>query len=154
MKQTFTSLALLITVGLSAQKYQFKPKEHIAPTVMVLIAGAADGLNQTISYNWRGFKHAFPNANTQYWWPTTSFLNKYKDGKPENGPKYFGSTSFLVWTTDGYHMTRFVEHLFLSGALSVKITQGRKKWYYYVAETAGYWLVNRVGFAIVYNSFK
>lgn len=155
MKQTFTILALLITVGLSAQtKYQFKPKEHIAPTVMVLLAGAADGLNQTISYNWKGFKHAFPHANTHYWWPTTSFLNKYKGGKKENGPAYFGSTSFLVWTTDGYHMTRFVEHLFLAGALSVKITQSKKKWYYYVAEAAGYWLVNRVGFAVVYNSFK
>jgi hypothetical protein len=41
--------------------------------------------------------------NQQYWNPVLSCRNKYKNGNKEEGPKFFGSTTFLVWTTDAWH---------------------------------------------------
>jgi hypothetical protein len=131
----------------------FKLKEQIAPAVMMFFAGAADGLNQVISFKYESFKKAFPGVNNTFWSPKVSYRNKYKNNDPRQGAKFFGSTTFLVWTTDAYHSTRFAEHLFMVGAVAVKFTQQKKKWYYYLAEAAGYWIVNRTGFAAVYNSF-
>ncbi|MES1216893.1 MAG: hypothetical protein ABUT20_15365 [Bacteroidota bacterium] len=135
------------------QPYKFKPKEHIAPATLFFLAGAADGLNQVISHQYPKFKKAFPDANDRYWSPAISFMNKYKNRDPSQGEKFPGSKTVFVFTTDAYHLTRFTEHLFLAGAVAVKFSQQKKKWYWYVAEMAGYWLVNRAGFALVYNRF-
>jgi hypothetical protein len=151
--QYVPSIAKNNVVITHAAKYQFKLKQHIAPAVMMLFAGAADGLNQVISFKYEAFKKKFPGVNNTYWYPKISYRNKYKDHDPQKGAKFFGSTTFLVWTTDAYHSTRFAEHLFMVGAVAVKFTQQKKKWYYYLAEAAGYWIVNRAGFAVVYNSF-
>jgi len=148
-----TLLFLMAPLSLWCQGYKFKPKQHIAPAAMFLMAGAVDGLNQVISHQYPRFKKAFPNANDRYWSPGISFMNKYKNRDPAQGEKFWGSSTIFVFTTDAYHLTRFTEHLLLAGAVSVKITQEKKKWYWYLAEMAGYWMVNRAGFALTYNSF-
>ena len=132
---------------------KFRLKEHIAPAVLMFFAGAADGLNQVVSYKYVAFKKVFPGVNDVFWSPKVSYRNKYKNHDPAQGQKFFGSTTFLVWTTDAYHSTRFAEHLFMVGAVAVKITQQKRKWYYYLAEAAAYWIVNRAGFAVVYDRF-
>lgn len=115
----------------------------------------ADGLNQTISFHYSTFKHVFPKANDQYWNPQISWTNKYKNNNPADGPKYFGSTTFLVYTTDGYHMTRFVENVAIGSAIVLRINvYEKRKWWYYVIEGAGYWLVNRAGFVLVYDGLQ
>lgn len=132
---------------------QFK---HDIPSLgAIFIAGMADGLNQTISFHYASFKHVFPKAKDQYWNPAISWMNKYKYNDPTQGPKYLGSTKFLVFTTDGYHMTRFVENMFIGTAIVLRVNlYEKKKWYYYVIEGAGYWLVNRVGFVAVYDGLQ
>ncbi|HWY97885.1 MAG TPA: hypothetical protein VNY36_02260, partial [Bacteroidia bacterium] len=35
-----------------------------------------------------------------------SWANKYKNGDPKQGPRYFQSTDALVFTTDAYHLLR------------------------------------------------
>ena len=43
----------------------------------------------------------------------------------------------------------------MAGAIAFKIKgYEKKKWYAYVLEAAGYWVVNRVGFCLTYNHFK
>lgn len=37
-----------------------------------------------------------------------SWRNKYKNGDPKQGEKFFGSTTFLVWLTDGWHLFQTV----------------------------------------------
>ncbi|MFI5130609.1 MAG: hypothetical protein ACHQFX_11485 [Chitinophagales bacterium] len=121
---------------------------------MVFIAGAADGVNQALVYKYGGVKRVFPNLNDQYWWPVQSAYNKYKNGDPALGAKFPGSCTWLVFTTDGYHMTRFINHLFMSGAIAFKIVgHEKKKWYVYLMEVAGYWIINRAGFCLTYNRF-
>lgn len=43
------------------------------------------------------------------WWnKNDSSKYKYKNGDPKQGPKFFGSTTFLVWTTDGWHFFQMI----------------------------------------------
>jgi len=122
---------------------------------LVLVAGAADGVNQALQFQYGGFKNVFPHASDQFWKPALSGANKYKNGDPRQGAKYPGSRTWLVFTTDGYHLTRFADHLFMSGAVAFKLAgYEKRKWYIYIAEAAGYWLLNRAGFCMTYNRLK
>ena len=45
------------------------------------------------------------------WWnKDKSWKNKWKHGIPELGERFFGSSTILVWLTDGWHMTQFLFH--------------------------------------------
>lgn len=152
MKPILLMGCLLLAIGSNAQK--FKTKEHIAPAVLMFLAGAADGLNQTINYRYAGFKKAFPKANDQYWYPAFSFARKYKDGDRTKGAAFPGSTGPLVFVTDGHHLTRFAEKLFIAGAVGITFTHEKKNWKMYVIQALGYWGMNRIGFCTVYNTLK
>lgn len=66
-----------------------------------------DGTIETISYHYEtGFQSRFSNINNQFWNPTLSWKNKYKDGNPALGPKFMGSTTIFASTTDAYHLLR------------------------------------------------
>jgi hypothetical protein len=122
---------------------------------MVLLSGASDGFNQALMYQYGGFKNMFPHACDQFWKPSMSGANKYKNGDPKQGARFPGSRTWLVFVTDGYHLTRFADHLFMTGAVAVKVAgHEKKKWYVYLAEAASYWLINRAGFCLVYNRMK
>lgn len=129
-------------------------KREILPLSLVFLAGAADGLNQSITYQYNNFKKVFPNANDQFWSPQLSFTNKYKNHDPLQGAAFPGSKGPFVFLTDGYHLTRFGERLFLAGALSLKITGRKQKWYFYVLQGMIYWVTNRAGFCLIYNQFN
>ncbi len=40
--------------------------------------------------------------------PATSWQNKWKNGDRKQGEKFFGSSTFLVWTTDFWHLAKTV----------------------------------------------
>jgi len=122
---------------------------------MVFLAGAADGVNQALVFKYGAVKKAFPKLNDRYWWPVKSAYNKYKNCDPAQGAKFPGSRTWLVFTTDGYHLTRFVDRLFMSGAIAFKIAgYEKRRWYVYLLEAACYWAINRAGFCLTYNRFK
>lgn len=148
-------IILLFPVATLAQSVKIQLRKQIAPASLVFLAGACDGLNQVLNYQYKGFKRHFPGANDQFWYPSTSFQNKYKNGDPKQGARFPGSTTYLVFVSDGHHLTRFGEHLFLSGAIALKLDDvGKKRWTYILAEMGAYWFVNRMGFCLVYNSLK
>lgn len=117
---------------------------------MTAVAGLADGVNQYLSFHYDG--------NSQYWQPDISWTNKYKHHDPAQGAAFPGSRTWLVFVTDGYHLTRFVEHLGIFSAITLRavyaINGTKKKWWVYIIEGATYWLVNRASFAIGYNLIK
>jgi hypothetical protein len=40
--------------------------------------------------------------------PSQSWKNKYKNKNPQNGAAFFGSTTFLVWITDAWHFFKMI----------------------------------------------
>lgn len=51
--------------------------------------------------------------NPQFWDKHKSWRNKWKGGVAANGEKFFGSSTFLVWTTDAWHLFNGLSYLSL-----------------------------------------
>jgi hypothetical protein len=49
--------------------------------------------------------------------PASSWQNKWKDGDRDKGELFFGSSTFLVWTTDAWHLFKTLMLLCFSVAV-------------------------------------
>ena len=72
--------------------------------LLVFLSGVSKGISDRISFHY----DTIPSwVNEQYWNPLISYKNKYKDGDKNKGEKFKFSTTFLVFLTDGWHLTQF-----------------------------------------------
>lgn len=112
-------------------------------------AGIAEGYSDVLQFHYNSFQKVHPNANPQYWDPAISWTNKYDNvkEKTENFPL---STTALVWTTDGWHLSKFVKNVGIFGGLCIPLQKG-KKWWWYLKEGAICYGFNRAGFNLTYN---
>ena len=95
--------AFLLFASFSLQAQEKKPgkpkwridKNKIITGSLVLVAGSAKGFNETLHFNYKAFENTFPGINENWFNPQVSWRNKYKGDDPDNGPKFFLSTSEL-----------------------------------------------------------
>lgn len=113
---------------------------------LVFLAGAAKGFNEALQYKYNGFEEIFPRANDQWFYPTFSYNNKYKDNDPSKGPKFPLSTSLLVMFTDQYHLNNFIHHAALSTALIIKIGEKKRPLKHYLFDVLYYTVCYQAGF--------
>lgn len=143
-------LTLVFCAVLSASSNgQILTKRDIAPAALTFVSGIFDGWNQALQHHYPEVDSKF-NLNDQFWNPDISWTNKYKNGDPSQGAAYFGSTTFLAWTTDGYHMTRCGRNVTAFTAISIKIGD-RQRWWEYLVEAVMYYLTYTVGFTFSYD---
>jgi hypothetical protein len=121
---------------------------------LVFTSGAAKGFNEGLQFNYRGFEDIFPKANDQWFYPTLSFRNKYKDGDPAKGAKFPLSTSVFVMFTDQYHLNNFIQRASLTAALVIKIGEGKKPFRHYLFDALYYTACYQVGFHSIYYPIK
>lgn len=108
----------------------------ILSIALILLSGMANGLHETLVWHYPKFQKKFPSANAQYWNPYKSYENKCKQGEGYNPdirciPKFFGSTSFLVFLTDAKHLLSELHRDFLIAGvmmLTIGITGLLSKW--------------------------
>ena len=57
----------------------------------------------------------------QFWNKHKSWVNKWKGGNPANGEKFPGSSTFLVWLTDAWHLFNLLSYvsMFILGIFSI-----------------------------------
>jgi hypothetical protein len=76
--------------------------------LLFVLAGIFNSIMDAIRYRWD--KSYFNNIKNRELFifcnPSLSQKNKYKNRDPKQGPKFFGSTTFLVWTTDLWHLVK------------------------------------------------
>ena len=78
--------------------------------ILLTIAAISKAIMDTLQFHYS--KSIFRKLNPQLWNPAVSCKNKYKlDGKT---PRFYGSTTFLVWLTDFWH---FFQMIFLNSIL-------------------------------------
>ena len=132
-----------------------KMKQYLYQGCLMLVGGAADGTREIIQFKYQNFKDVHPTANDDYWNPKESWKNKWKNGDNTQGEKFFGSSTFLVSTTDAYHMLRTVDRSTMFGAAILGVTSinlgEKQKWYWYIIDFAYMTLVRSVGFNITYR---
>ena len=117
---------------------------------LLFTAGLAKGFNEALQYKYNGFEDIFPKANDQWFYPTFSYNNKYKDNDPTKGAKFPLSTSVLVMFTDQYHLNNFIQRAAMSAALVVKIGEGKKPLKHYLLDVLYYTACYQVGFHTLY----
>lgn len=121
---------------------------------LLFTSGAAKGFNEALQFNYGGFENIFPKANDQWFYPTLSFRNKYKDGDPAKGAKFPLSTSVLVMFTDQYHLNNFIQRAALTAALVIKIGEGKRPLRHYLFDALYYTACYQVGFHAIYYPVK
>jgi len=131
---------------------EFKQANAIVSGALMFISGAAHGVSETLVWHYPRFQQVHPNANPRYWNPRESWVNKYRNGDPAQGRAYVGSTTWLAWTTDGYHLMNTISRTTAVAGLTIPLYTGSgKKFKHYALEAAGKGLVWTIGFHSTYS---
>ena len=145
-------ITLLLSILLLTGYTQIIPKENIKPLIikssLMFVSGFCDGTSEVLKIKYESFDKVI-NGNDQFWDYNISWINKYKDGKPPD-ERFFGSKTFLVWTTDGYHMMRMARNCTMITAIVIPIGK-RKNWKSYVVEGVCYYISYTAGFNLSYD---
>ena len=94
----------------------------ITAYLLLAIAGVSKAVMDKITFHYYG--SVFKMLNEYFWNPIYSWMNKYKFGSEDFRPRFFGSTTFLVWATDAWHLFGLIRGVtgaagfFLLGAYS------------------------------------
>ena len=79
--------------------------------ILVILAGIAKAIMDKVNFHYS--TSIFKKLNPLFWNPEVSWRNKWKNGDVNQGEKFFGSSTFLVWTTDAWHLFQMVNHFTL-----------------------------------------
>jgi len=72
--------------------------------ILITLAAILNAAMDTISFRYsRSIFNKYPKWK-QFLDVKVSWKNKYKNRDEKQGRKFFGSTTFLVWLTDGWHL--------------------------------------------------
>jgi len=77
--------------------------------ILVSIAGASKAIMDNLQFHFNRsiFKFNPVKYNPNFWDPTLSWVNKYKEGSMTE-PKFFGSKTFFVFLTDAWHLFQMI----------------------------------------------
>lgn len=155
MKKAIHIICFVLLSG-SSMFAQVRLQQYIVPTATCFLSGAMEGLNQTLAFNYDGFQRIHPRANPQFWDNDKSWKNKWKldeNGKAIVGSeRYLGSSTFLAWTTDGYHLSGSADWLMIETTIFLHPQSKRpKRWGHRLLEVAAYSIARKVGFHLTYS---
>ena len=77
--------------------------------VFSLLAGICEGIMDYLQFHYNGLN--------DYFNPDYSWRNKWKDGDPLKGERFWQSSRALVFLTDGWHLMKFIRNLFIMFAI-------------------------------------
>ena len=119
--------------------------------ILVVLAGilnaAMDIIVSAIRYNKSVFM-MLPKKWETFFDSTVSWKNKWKNGDPNQGEKFFGSSTFLVWTTDAWHLAKTTMLFLLSMAITFYTPLVNKNIDIFI-----YWIVFGFTFEMFFSKF-
>ncbi len=149
------AVLLLISGGLQAQKRDnFWLKQGISATTM-FASGWLSATNEVAWSDYRRYAARHPNANPKWANPKISYKNKYKDLSVDRTPKYFGSTTFLAWSTDRYHLTNTARNFLVAGNIGITMSLYEKpNWKQIGLQALSSWAAFAVGSGAAHKYYK
>jgi hypothetical protein len=99
----------------------------------LFLVGFSDGTADVLQFKYKGSIFPQEGGGEQYWNPSLSWRNKYSGGIPSNGEKFFGSTTFAVALTDGWHNAKFWRNKSMNYSIYVHRPPPKgKEWYFLI----------------------
>jgi hypothetical protein len=147
------TLILFLSVSMfshAQDKWWKLDKKDIWASSTMFVAGWADGTAELSKWKWDEFEAFYGDVNDEWYDPRVSWKNKYKNRNSADGPAYFGSTTFLVGTTDNYHMMRSIRNLSIAATLFI-VPRCEWDWRRMLLRVFCYTLANRAGFWVGYE---
>lgn len=92
---------------------------EVVALILVFVAGLCKGMADALMFHYNKTWARQFNWKETYWNPSISWRNKYKKNIVMLGPKFFGSTTFLVFLTDGWHLLQSIMITCIIVALAV-----------------------------------
>ncbi len=89
----------------------------IALITLTILVGLIDGLMDRLQFHIHTLPEHIQKSN--FWNPTTSWKNKWKQGDPQQGERFFLSSTALVSLTDGWHLLKEVKLQALSLVIGI-----------------------------------
>jgi len=81
--------------------------------ILIFLAGISNACMDVLKVRW--VRSIFYNVKNQQWFnPSLSWKNKWKNGNPRNGEKFLGSSTVFVFLTDFWHFSKFLMLLCIS----------------------------------------
>lgn len=86
---------------------------------LIFLSAISEAIMDKLSHSFH--ESIFKDLNDDWWDPTFSWRNKYKHRSPYLGPAFFGSTTFLVFLTDAWHLFKSLKSLFMWTAVGCMV---------------------------------
>lgn len=119
----------------------------VSISVLLVISAISKGIMDVLQFHYE--ESVFSQFKTQQWWnPHISHKNKYKNGKKINGSAFFGSTTFLVFITDGWHFFQsiFLSSIIFSILLAINLETHLNAWF-----IIGGYLIIKIIFGLIFE---
>lgn len=109
---------------------------YILILILWILAAICNAVMDVIAHKYE--MSIFSNLNSTFWDPEYSWERKYKNNNYFSGkPKFFGSTTFLVFTTDAWHLFQFLSNSFIIIAILIAFHMSKDlPWWAYIIEFA------------------
>lgn len=125
--------------------------------ILVLMAGMANGLMDDIQFHYS--ESVVSQWDEQFWNPEISWKNKY--AIDDHGAlirplkaRFFGSTTFLVSITDGWHLLKFIFLLCLHLLIAILLINQRWTWKTVIKVIIAWlviYIIQTIGFYFTYS---
>lgn len=123
-----------------------------------ILAGLADGTRDVLFFRYsrsifpQGTGEQVLGAGEVFWNPAISWRNKWKNGDPEQGERFPGSSTFLVWTTDAWHLLQFIVLTAFQLAIAMPVIRLlRLRWWWALIAVIPLKLAFSLGFAVMFS---
>ena len=119
---------------------------YLTTLLLILAAGICNGAADSLQFH---FAKSFARKwKADYWNPDKSWRRKYEKGDPAQGPAFFGSTTFLVFLTDAWHLAKFLQMACFRLSIVFLL---QLQWYWAVAAYLALWSTQVIGFHLLYT---
>lgn len=113
-KYIFSTLSItgnlaLIVGATKAFKENHKLRNKFWHYTFMSLGGVSDAISEELLHHYSLVKEKFPNINDQFFDPSISWKNKYKNGDEKQGDAFLGSSTIFVASTDAFHAFRGVK---------------------------------------------
>jgi hypothetical protein len=139
MKKTILLTVFLISLSCQSQKL----KDYLPSAIFTFLGGTSDGLRDASMFRMDG--------RGQFWNGKISWTNKYRNHDVKQGPAYFGSTTFLAFTTDAPHLANFFTHQFMGMSYALAPADENKRFWHVALKVLAYNTVRQMGHSLIYG---